>query len=274
MALESSSFIVPDWPAPPNVHACVTTRAGGVSQPPWNSLNLGDHVGDAPADVTENRRRLRAHLPAEPVWLKQVHGNYCCDAAQATSNAEADASFARAPGIVCAVLTADCLPVLLCDVDGTVVASAHAGWRGLADGVIEATITAMGVPGERLMAWLGPAIGPQHFEVGDEVRNIFIAHDPQAVQAFITKTNGKWLCDIYLLARQRLATLGVCRTTSADFYGPPRSQPRLAAPHRGANIGLGRPSADFCTVRDAQQFFSYRRDGITGRMASLIWIAD
>ncbi|MDP1536785.1 MAG: peptidoglycan editing factor PgeF [Burkholderiales bacterium] len=246
MALESASFIVPDWPAPPNVHALVTTRAGGVSQPPWDSFNLGDHVGDTPTDVAENRRRLRAHLPAEPVWLKQVHGNYCCDAAQAASNAEADASFARAPGVVCAVLTADCLPVLLCDDRGTVVAAAHAGWRGLAAGVIEAAVAAMGVPGERLMAWLGPAIGPMNFEVGGEVREIFVAHDPQAAAAFVARQNGKWLCDITILARQRLATLGVRRLASADY----------------------------CTVHDAARFYSYRRDGTTGRMASLIWRVD
>ncbi|MDP1607066.1 MAG: peptidoglycan editing factor PgeF [Rhodocyclaceae bacterium] len=241
MALE---FITPDWPAPPNVRAFVTTRPGGVSQAPWDSFNLADHVGDDPAAVAENRRLLSAHLPGEPVWLKQVHGNHCRDAAQAASNAVADASFTRAPGVVCAVLTADCLPVLLCDDSGSVVAAAHAGWRGLADGVIEATVAAMGVPGERLMAWLGPAIGPMNFEVGGEVREIFVAHDAQATAAFVTRPNGKWLCDITLLARQRLAAIEIRRITSADF----------------------------CTVRDTQQFFSYRRDGVTGRQACLIWI--
>lgn len=243
-------FIVPDWSAPPNVHAFITTRNGGVSAGPYASLNLGDHVGDASVAVAENRRQLRAHLPAEPVWLKQVHGTCCIDAAQSVAGTmvcnEADASFARTPGVVCAVLTADCLPVLLCDAAGTVVASAHAGWRGLAAGVIEATVAAMGVPGERLMAWLGPAIGSDNFEVGDEVREIFVAHDPQATAAFVARPNNKWLCDIYLLARRRLAALGIRRITSADF----------------------------CTVRDTQQFFSYRRDGVTGRMASLIWLAD
>ncbi len=244
-----TEFIVPDWPAPANVRALVTTRHGGVSAGPYASLNLGDHVGDDPAAVAENRRLLRARLPAEPVWLKQVHGKQCCDAA-ACSNAkgnpppEADAAFSRTPGVVCAVLTADCLPILLCDTAGTVVAAAHAGWRGLAAGVIEATVAAMGVPGEDLLAWLGPAIGPRHFEVGGEVRDVFSAHDPQAARAFVARPDGKWLCDIYLLARQRLADLGVCRITSADF----------------------------CTVRDTQQFFSYRRDGATGRMASLIWL--
>lgn len=244
-----TEFIVPDWPAPANVRALVTTRHGGVSVGPFASLNLGDHVGDDPAAVAENRRILRVRLPAEPVWLKQVHGIQCCDAA-ACSNAkgsqtpEADAAYSHKPGVVCAVLTADCLPILLCDAAGTVVAAAHAGWRGLAAGVIESTVAAMGVPGEALLAWLGPAIGPRHFEVGGEVRDVFSAHDPQAARAFVARPDGKWLCDIYLLARQRLADLGVCRITSADF----------------------------CTVRDTQQFFSYRRDGATGRMASLIWL--
>lgn len=240
--------LVPDWPAPAKVRALVTTRIGGVSASPWDSLNLGDHVGDAPAAVAENRRRLRALLPAEPVWLRQVHGTLCIDAAQASAGAEADAALARAPGVVCAVLTADCLPVLLCDDAGSVVAAAHAGWRGLAAGVIEATVQAMGLPGERLVAWLGPAIGPENFEVGDEVRAAFVAHDPAAAQAFVpgrTDRPGKWYCDIYRLARQRLAALGVRRVTSADF----------------------------CTVAERERFYSYRRDGVTGRMASLVWLA-
>lgn len=242
-----TDFILPDWPAPPNVRALVTTRSGGVSTGPYASLNLGDHVGDAPAAVVENRRRLRALLPADPVWLQQVHGVRCIEAAQATPLLEADAAFTHMPGVVCAVLTADCLPILLCDTDGTVVATAHAGWRGLASGVIESTVAALGVPSDRLMAWLGPAIGPDNFEVGGEVRDTFIAHDPQAAQAFVARPNGtqgKWFCDIYLLARQRLEALGVCRLAGADF----------------------------CTVRDAARFFSYRRDGVTGRMASLIWL--
>lgn len=237
-------FIVPDWPAPANVHALVTTRGGGVSVGPYASLNLADHVGDDPAAVAENRRRLRALLPAEPVWLDQVHGTRCVDAAGVAPGSKADASFTRTPGVVCAVLTADCLPVLLCDEAGTVVAAAHAGWRGLAAGVLEATVAAMGVPGERLLAWLGPAIGPASFEVGGEVRDAFVAHDPAAETAFRARANGKWLCDLTRLARLRLAALGVCRLTSADFD----------------------------TCRDAERFFSYRRDGATGRMASLIWI--
>jgi hypothetical protein len=244
----ATDFILPDWPAPTNVRALVTTRHGGVSTGPYASLNLGDHVGDDPATVAENRRVLRRRLPADPVWLKQVHDIRCVDASRTAGGCEADAALARARGIVCAVLTADCLPILLCDDSGTVVAAAHAGWRGLAAGVIESTVAAMNVPGERLMAWLGPAIGPDNFKVGDEVRDIFIAHDPQATAAFKACGNGKWLCDIYLLARQRLAALGVCRSVG------------------------NAASADFCTVRDEARFFSYRRDGATGRMASLVWL--
>lgn len=245
----------PDWPAPAKVHVLATTRNGGVSGGPWTSLNLGDHVGDDPAAVAKNRLLLRTHLPAEPVWLKQVHGTYCCDA-QVLSSAgnsmppEADAAFSRTPGVVCAVLTADCLPLLLCDAAGSVVAAAHAGWRGLAAGVIESTVAAMGVPGERLLAWLGPAIGPENFEVGGEVRAAFVAHDPQAAAAFVARPGGKWLCDIYLLARQRLAALGVRHVFGGHAAG-----------------------ANFCTVRDAARFYSYRRDGVTGRMASLIWLS-
>ncbi len=239
-------FIVPDWAAPPNVRALATTRTGGVSTAPWHSLNLGDHVGDDPGHVTENRRRLRRHLPAEPRWLRQVHGVRCLDAALAGSQSapEADAACTTAPGVVCAVLTADCLPLLLCDTAGGAVAAAHAGWRGLAAGVIESTVAAMERPGDELMAWLGPAIGPAHFEVGAEVRELFLAHDAAAAAAFRPGAAGKWLCNMYLLARQRLAALGVCRITGADF----------------------------CTMRDAGRFYSYRRDGITGRMASLIWL--
>ncbi|MBI3094439.1 MAG: peptidoglycan editing factor PgeF [Rhodocyclales bacterium] len=242
-----TSFIVPDWPAPSGVRALATTRRGGVSRAPWDSFNLGDHVGDAPQAVAENRALLRRELPAEPVWLRQVHGTRCVDAgtaARVTAGTEADASFTRQRGVVCAVLTADCLPVLLCDDRATVVAIAHAGWRGLAAGVIEATAGAMAVPGERLLAWLGPAIGPQAFQVGGEVREIFVAQDAQAAGAFVATAQGKWLCDIHRLARQRLDALGIRRVASANS----------------------------CTHRDAASFFSFRRDGVTGRMASLIWL--
>lgn len=241
--MKPETFIVPDWPAPPNVHALVTTRAGGVSVGPYASLNLGDHVGDDPAAVAANRALLRRQLPAEPVWLRQVHGIRCVDAATAAAGEEADAAFARAPNVVCAVLTADCLPLLLCDAGGSAVAAVHAGWRGLAAGVVESAVAALGVPGHDLIAWLGPAIGPASFEVGDEVRAAFLAHDQAAAAAFAPHGAGKWLCDIPLLARQRLAGLGVRRLASAEF----------------------------CTVRDRERFFSFRRDGATGRMASLIW---
>jgi len=244
--VQPEDFIVPDWPAPATVRAIVTTRAGGVSRPPYDSLNLGDHVGDDPVDALENRRRLRAHLPAEPVWLRQVHGTRCIDAAQAQPGEEADAAFATRPNVVCAVLTADCLPVLLCDEAGSVVAAAHAGWRGLAGGVIESTVAALNLPGECLLAWLGPAIGPRSFEVGEEVRAAFVAHDPAAAAAFVARPDGKWLCDLARLAHQRLAALGIRRVAGADF----------------------------CTMRDAARFYSYRRDGVTGRIASLVWLAE
>lgn len=236
--------LAPNWPAPPGVRALSTTRQGGVSRAPWHGFNLGSHVGDDPRAVSQNRARLRSALPADPLWLNQVHGTRCVDAAGATDGIEADAAFTRQRGVVCAVLTADCLPVLLCDDAASVVGAAHAGWRGLAAGVIESAVTAMDVPGESLMAWLGPAIGPRAFEVGGEVRDFFVAHDSQAAGAFFAAAEGKWLCDIHELARQRLQALGISRITSADS----------------------------CTVADGEQFFSYRRDGVTGRMASLIWL--
>lgn len=239
-----SSFIVPDWPVPAGVRAVSTTRSGGISASPWQSFNLGDHVGDDPRAVAANRALLRRELPAEPVWLNQVHATRCVDAACAAPGAQADASFTRQRGVVCAVLTADCLPVLLCDEQATVVGIAHAGWRGLAAGVIEATVTAMGEPGGRLLAWLGPAIGPQAFEVGDEVRDVFLGGDAAAADAFTAAAGGKWLCDIYRLARRRLQALGIRRIASADY----------------------------CTLSDEERFFSFRRDGVTGRMASLVWL--
>lgn len=243
----NKSWIIPDWPAPANVHAVQTTRTGGVSTGGYASFNLGDHVGDDPAVVARNRTILRAALPAEPVWLKQVHGNVVADADRAVGITEADAAVARKPGAVCAVMTADCLPLLLCDESGTVVSAAHAGWRGLAGGVVEAAVAAMKVAPASLMVWLGPAIGPQAFEVGEEVRQAFLAHDPQAQKAFVPRassTEQKWLADIYLLARQRLGLLGVTRV-----YG-----------------------GGLCTFSDAERFYSYRRDGATGRLASLIWL--
>ena len=183
-------------------------------------------------------------MPDEPRWLTQVHGTRCVDAARSDPGVEADASFSRERGVVCAVLTADCLPVLLCDEAAGVVAVAHAGWRGLACGVIEATVAAMGEPGDRLLAWLGPAIGPRAFEVGDEVRERFLVDDAGAAAGFVAASRGKWLCDLYALARRRLAALGVRRVAGADY----------------------------CTAGDPARFFSYRRDGVTGRMATLVWL--
>jgi hypothetical protein len=242
------SFIVPDWPAPANVHALQTTRNSGFSIAPYDSLNLGSHVGDDQVTVEKNRYLLNTLVPSEPVWLEQVHGTNVVMAETAGCLPRADACVARKNNAVCAVMTADCLPVLLCNTAGSVVAAAHAGWRGLADGVIEATVGAMEVPGAELMAWLGPAIGPQAFEVGAEVRDAFIGNDPAAAAAFIplpmTEGGGqKYLANLYRLARQRLAALGV-----AQVYG-----------------------GDFCTYAEKERFFSYRRDGQTGRMATLIW---
>lgn len=237
--------LIPDWPAPANVRTLQTLRTGGCSPAPWNSLNLGDHVGDDPGRVAANRASLRERLPAEPLWLNQVHGTAVVDAASAVQRVAADAAFSRRPGAVCAVMTADCLPVLFCDRAGTVVAAAHAGWRGLLDGVLENTVAAMQVPPGELLVWLGPAIGPERFEVGDEVRAAFVARDAGAAACFAAHANGKWLADIYGLARQRMAGLGVVHVS-------------------GGNA---------CTVSDAEHYFSYRRDGVTGRMATLIWLA-
>ncbi|MDE2599746.1 MAG: peptidoglycan editing factor PgeF [Rhodocyclaceae bacterium] len=237
-------FLSPDWPAPPNVHALVTTRAGGASTGPWQGLNLATHVGDDPAHVALNRAWLRAQLPAEPAWLEQVHGTDCVVAESAGATGIADASVSFEALQVCAVLTADCLPVLFCSDDGKVVAAAHAGWRGLLAGVLENTLAAMHVAPLEIMAWLGPAIGPQRFEVGAEVRDLFVAQDAGAADAFVAHGD-KWLADIYALARMRLRKAGL-----TAIYG-----------------------GGLCTVSDAERFYSYRRDGATGRMASLIWRA-
>ncbi len=241
----SAEWLIPEWPAPPSVRALVTTRGclDGCSTAPYARFNLAAHVGDDDQAVIANRQLLRRNLPADPLWLNQVHGTRVVAAEDAAEDAAADACYSRSRNRVCAVLTADCLPLLFCAADGAVVAAAHAGWRGLAAGVIEATVTAMAIQPESLLVWLGPAIGPTVFEVGDEVRAVFCLHDPQAVEAFVAHGPGKWLCDMYMLARQRLATLGVTRV----FGG-----------------GL-------CTFSDARRFYSFRRDGVTGRMASLIW---
>lgn len=228
-------FLKPEWPAPANVRSLVTTRAFG---------NLADHVGDEKSAVATRRAALREYLPAEPLWLTQVHGTRCAPAETAVAGIEADASWASSPRRVCAVLTADCLPIVLCDDAGTKVAAAHAGWRGLAAGVVESTVAAMAVAPGSLMAWLGPAIGPSAFEVGDEVRAAFVAADAGTQAAFVAKPNGKWLCDLYALARRRLANLGVTRI-----------------------FGGGR-----CTYTETDAFYSYRRERETGRMASLVWL--
>lgn len=244
----NDAWLVPDWPAPARVRAVLTTRCGGVSRGAYASLNLGDHVGDDPLAVAENRRRLVAGLGIAPLWLAQVHGCTVLDAEPYCAVPEApqaDAAFSRKPGLACTVMTADCLPVLFCDKAGSVVAAAHAGWRGLQAGILERTVAAMACRPEALLAYLGPAIGPQAFVVGDEVRAAFLAVNQDDAVAFRAH-GGKWLADLYLLARRRLARLGVAAVSGGDC----------------------------CTVGDAERFFSYRRDGVTGRMASMIWLAD
>lgn len=247
-----TAWIIPDWPAPASVRSLITTRQGGVSRAPYASLNLGDHVGDDPLAVAANRQRLGRSLPATPCWLQQVHGTTVLDAGAGSAQVRvADGAFARNVAVVCVVMTADCLPVLLCDRAGTVVAAAHAGWRGLQAGILERTVAAMAVPGVELLAYLGPAIGPQAFEVGGEVRAAFVDAHAQAAAAFKplpqpVNRSGGWLADIYRLARQRLASLGV-----EGVYG-----------------------GEYCTVSQESRFFSYRRDGVTGRMASLIWLSE
>ena len=251
-------WLIPDWPAPATVRALSTLRTGGVSKPPFASFNLGGHVGDDATAVAENRRALReaAGLPAEPVWLAQVHGTHVMEldspapaglAGPATG--PADAAVTRQPGRICAILTADCLPVLLANDAGDRVGAAHAGWRGLAAGVIEAAVTALGAPPRQLLAWLGPAIGPRHFEVGAEVREEFLrcagASDIAADDAaFVPNARGRYLADLYALARRRLLRLGVER-----IYG-----------------------GGECTYTDDAKYYSHRRDGRTGRQATLIWL--
>ncbi len=244
--LMSNDWLVPDWPAPPHVRARTTTRLGGMSSAPYAGLNLGDHVGDVPQAVAANRMQVvrQLDLPGMPLWLNQVHGIGVVDAVHATPGCTADASFTREASVVCAVLTADCLPLLLCDKAGGTVAAVHAGWRGLAAGVIEAALASMQVAPEDIMVWLGPAIGPRAFEVGPEVREAFTSHDPATAEAFQPSPAGRWLADIYQLARQRLARQGV-----TAIYG-----------------------GDRCTYTEMQYFYSYRREGVTGRMASLVWL--
>jgi YfiH family protein len=288
----SETFIHPDWPVPANVKALQTTRLGGISAAPYDTLNLGLHVGDDPVRVNRNRQLLAPFMPSEPVWLEQTHGIVVANADAAACRVQADACIARQRGSVCVVMTADCLPVLLCDEDGSVVGAVHAGWKGLAAGVIEATVKEMGAAPHKLLAWLGSAIGPEAFEVGAEVREAFIAQQAQAAEAFAivpkakahelpvttvrpelvegrTARNAglvsasvhgstssprteilsgasldKFHADIYLLARQRLAALGITRVFGGNY----------------------------CTYHQKDRFFSYRRDGVTGRMGTFIWL--
>lgn len=240
--------LTPEWRAPHRVRAAFTLRGGGVSAPPFDTLNLGAHVGDSPAAVAENRRRVRdgLNLPAEPAWLEQVHATRVADLEVAGEDGQlpADAVVTRRAGRVCAVQVADCMPVLFAARDASAVAVAHAGWRGLAAGVLEATVEKLRVAGGDLIAWLGPAISVRHFEVGGEVRAAFLAGDPEAAPAFQQNERGRWQCDLAALARRRLAALGV------------------------AEVSGGR----WCTYADPARFFSFRRDGRCGRMAALVWL--
>ncbi|RJT40528.1 purine nucleoside phosphorylase YfiH [Rahnella woolbedingensis] len=243
-----SALIQPQWPQPASVRSCATTREGGVSLPPYGALNLGSHVGDSPEHVALNRQRLieLGDLPAAPHWLEQVHGT---DVAHLSSQTPAippliaDAAYTRESSVVCAAMTADCLPVLFCSKSGDEVAAAHAGWRGLCAGVLEKTVACFDAAPADIMAWMGPAIGPAHFEVGGEVREAFMAVNRDASVAFIP-VGTKFMADIYQLARLRLQAAGI-----TAFYG-----------------------GEYCTVTDSNKFYSYRRDGVTGRLASLIWL--
>ena len=267
--MTSPKWIIPDWPAPARVKAAATLRAGGVSEGAFASLNLGAHVGDDARAVAENRRLLKAalRLPAEPTWLNQVHGTKVVTAVPASAPSDdenshvrdasgapgdssvvrpsADASVAFGPGAVCVVLTADCLPVLFCDRAGTRVAAAHAGWRGLVGGVLAETIKALNIPASELLAWLGPAIEQPAFEVGPEVREQSVARDPNNAGAFETNARGRWQADLYQLARNELARLGVTSVHGGGFE----------------------------CFADSERFFSYRRDPRTGRMATLVWLS-
>ena len=257
---EALDLLRPEWPAPTGVHAVCSTRIGGVSEAPYGSLNLGDHVGDEPGCVAANRTRFERALGAKPVFLSQVHGNDVLHVDAATPHASvADACITTKPGVACTIMVADCLPVLFTTRRGDAVAAAHAGWRGLAGhkgvGVLETTYqhlaalapTAYAQSASEIVAWLGPCIGPQAFEVGDEVRNAFVAQHAPAALMFQARPGGKWLADLAGLARQRLAVLGV-----TEVYG---------------NDG----SASWCTVTQSARFFSHRRDRVSGRFAVSIW---
>lgn len=238
-------WIIPEWPAPARVQSLITTRRGGISTGVYAGLNLGLRTGDDEAAVRANLAQVRACLPQEPKWLRQVHGSRVLAIDGVTEIPEADASIARQAGTVCVVMIADCMPVLLCDQAGSVAGIAHAGWRGLSSGVIENTVSKMGADPACLLAYLGPAIGPGAFEVGADVRDAFLAADSGADQAFKPCRENKWLADLFQLARRRLARCGV-----RQVYG-----------------------GGLCTYSDPARFYSYRRDQTTGRMAALIWLA-
>lgn len=247
-------WITPEWPVAPRVNALITTCNGGVSTGDFagaydaGGLNLGDNTNDDPECVRQNKIILRRFLPAEPTWLNQIHGNGVLRLPTSMQEHTADAVFTTETNVVCQVRTADCLPVLLADQHGSVVGVAHAGWRGLAAGVIEATVVAMrqASPHAQLCAYLGPAIGPRAFEVGDEVREIFLAHDVSAQTGFQPKSLGKWWADLYFLARLRLQNMGITLISGGNY----------------------------CTYTEHQRFYSYRRQAMTGRMASCIWLAE
>lgn len=241
----SIDWLTPDWPAPKNVRACVTTRSSGDSKEPFANFNLGAHVGDSFEDVQRNREYLADALSCQPTWLEQVHGNKVV-AANAKQTLSADASVTREENLACCIMSADCLPVLFTDQAGACVAAAHAGWRSLVAGILENTVASMQVAPSQVIAWLGPAIGADAFEVGGEVRDAFLQLHPIAEQAFFPSVNpGRWMADIYQLARLRLAACGV-----TAVYG-----------------------GGFCTVTDPR-FYSYRRQSVTGRFASLVWITE
>ena len=258
----NQEWLQAQWPAPPRVRALCTSRHGGSSTGVYDTLNLGTHVGDAPASVAANRAALAQALGVRPVFLTQVHGSrlLMLDAASADEQV-ADAAMTQQPGLACTVMVADCLPLLMTDRLGTRVAAVHAGWRGLAGdrglGVLEASCQAFGsdslttgpAKAADLMVWLGPCIGPSAFEVGEEVRQLFVAHDPNSARLFLPKAPGKWLADLPGLARQRLSALGVTRVYGND-----------GSPH-------------WCTVSQSSRFFSHRRDRVSGRMAACIWLA-
>ncbi len=255
MNVPSFDCLIPDWPAPANVRALCSTRDAGASTGPYAGLNLGQHVGDDPCVVERNRQRLQAAMGVRAVFLNQVHGQDMLELDGSTDHGlPADGAFTRVSAVACTVMVADCLPVLLCDVRGQQVAAVHAGWRGLLGvdglGVLESAIAAMAVKGNELLAWLGPCIGAQAFEVGAEVRAAFVDAAPQAGACFRPGAQGKWLADLQALARQRLAAAGVER-----IYG---------------NDG----TSSWCTVANPLRFFSHRRDGVSGRMAASVWRVD